>query len=76
MILFKILIYLFTLLICVNGLIKNYYFLNDQKNEQNTDDEWINFSKEESSEYQKESNENNDFKFDDQSSFKVSFKYR
>ena len=52
---------LFLILICVNGLTKSYYFLNDEE------------SNEELSEYQKEeSNENNDFKFDDQSSFKVS----
>lgn len=65
----SILICLFSILICVNGAFKNYYFTN----EQNIDEEWS--SKEDQLfEYQKdESNENNDFKFDDQSSFKVSY---
>lgn len=75
MFLFKVLscIYLLSFLISVSCLTKNHYFLNEQQNEQNTDDEWI-VSKEESDHRkEQESNENNDFKFDDQSTFKVSF---
>lgn len=66
---FRSLIYLCSILLCANGLIRNYYFINEPQ--QNADEEWS--SKEELSDYPKEeSNENDDFKFDDQSSFKVS----
>lgn len=72
---FRSLIYLcfilLSILLCANGLTRNYYFNEPQ---QNADEEWS--SKEELSDYAKgESNENNDFKFDDQSSFKVSMRW-
>jgi len=57
---------LFVLLGCVNGLTRKYYFIN----EQNADDDQS--SKEELTDQKEESNENNDFKFDDQSTFKDS----
>ena len=56
---------LFAVLISVSASTKNYYFVSDQ----NVDDDW---SSKEIADQKEESNENNDFKFDDQSTFKVS----
>lgn len=71
---FRSLIFLCSIFLCANGLIRNHYFIGPKpagdEPQQNVDEEWS--SREKLSDYQKEeSTENNDFKFDDQSSFKV-----